>query len=263
MKLLGGIFTIIAALITAFWGGTKISSTQNQSTIVNIPMQETSIQTNDVQERYNTLEEKYNALEERYSELQNENELLRNEIEYTNERLQTGTNSELDLAAKSAASADDRMEERINPPIYLETIDTLSNTGGYGEIWIIDSDPQHNYKDNIGNRYLHGVGVIFDSFNNWSTWRKIEYYLGGKYVSLKGTLILSYETRDTNGSVQLRINADDNLVYSSPDITNGILPIEIDLDITNATKLILYFESCVNSGKIDVAIANAALSQEK
>lgn len=94
-----------------------------------------------------------------------------------------------------------------------------------------------------GNLSTANSGDTFDRFLNLG---KIEssnvpiaasYLLKGQYSRFTGTLYLSeYLKNHTKGCV-LKVYLDETLVYTSPTIVTGVLPVDLDIDVSGAYKM--------------------------
>ena len=105
------------------------------------------------------------------------------------------------------------------------------------EINIVDN----SFTDNANNVYNKGFTfnlkskkgprpVGFTMYN--------EYLLNQEYSKFRGTFALSYENRsDDLANAVLSIYGDDKLIYKSKEMTKGVLPIDLDIDVSNIIKL--------------------------
>jgi hypothetical protein len=78
--------------------------------------------------------------------------------------------------------------------------------------------------------------------------------INGGFSSLTGTLALSWHNRDANGSYQIRIWGDDRVLYTSPLMSGGILPIDFNVNVAGVNQLSI--ERLAN-GNAEIAIVNA------
>lgn len=120
-------------------------------------------------------------------------------------------------------SMDGKLEYPTTP---LENMQSISNKISTG---------QGNLTDNYGNRY--------DSFADDSSNGKckLEYLLNMKYSRFKGTLYVPQgETR--NGKGYIRIIADGNIIYTSPEMEKTSRPVKIDVNITGYNDVIVQYE---------------------
>ncbi|MCD3197304.1 NPCBM/NEW2 domain-containing protein [Clostridium botulinum] len=94
---------------------------------------------------------------------------------------------------------------------------------------------KENLKDNIGNLYGHGI-AFYDTDGVSSM--HLEYPLLNKYRRFKGTIGIETSSRSSNGSISVKIYADDEKVYDKS-WKSEAFPENIDLDIQNTQKLII------------------------
>jgi tetratricopeptide (TPR) repeat protein len=88
-------------------------------------------------------------------------------------------------------------------------------------------------KDNQGNEYSDGFGGIKDYGDCWQS-----YELDGNYARISGKVVLNYDYRTwTDRGVVFEIYADDKKVYTSPDIREGVEPIDFSVDISGVDTL--------------------------
>ena len=88
---------------------------------------------------------------------------------------------------------------------------------------------------NTGETYSH---YIFGKAND-----EIQYYLNGKYRYISGVWCICQENSDTDDINSFEIYADDEIVYTSPDITSGDFPVEVKAEINNCVILKIVFKS--------------------
>lgn len=95
-------------------------------------------------------------------------------------------------------------------------------------------------RDNLGQAYNYGGMASNDGF--------VEYKLNGNYSRLTGKFFVDYEERSTSFKGQLKIYGDGRLLYTSPELTHGIEPVNVDVDITGVLtlKVELFSESRMN-----------------
>ena len=121
-------------------------------------------------------------------------------------------------------------------PCWLTEKETLST---YGRISTYSTNYPRRTNNGIAlNHTLYGLN---DSYN--------EYYLRGEYKRLTGVWAMSDSGKNSTIGHQLCIYADQELVYSSPYISGGDLPVPFDVDIRNCDRLVIAF---VATGKAQV-----------
>jgi len=85
-------------------------------------------------------------------------------------------------------------------------------------------------KDNLGRTYNYGYICIYR--NGF-----IEYKLNGEISRLTGTYFVPYKEHSTGQKGTLKIWGDGKLLYTSPEMTGGIEPVEVDVDLTGVLTL--------------------------
>ncbi|UQZ34585.1 hypothetical protein C2I18_14275 [Paenibacillus sp. PK3_47] len=93
------------------------------------------------------------------------------------------------------------------------------------------------------NEYLHGIGIenLFYASNNGKG--SIEYNINGKYKKLTGFIGVDDHSKDSANAGQIKIIADGQEIYSSPEMLGGDLPREVKLDISGALKIRIEFST--------------------
>lgn len=146
--------------------------------------------------------------------------------EITTEQGTIGQEEEFIVISTEATTEEVTMEETtmpVNPEsFYLHNIDP------------VQSDNFENVSDatdTIGNLYAGNVQTIHStsSVSGYAI-----YYAGGKYSSLKGTIAANTNYFGDNQIAIVTILADDEEVYSTGEFNRVSVPMEIDIDITNA-----------------------------
>lgn len=145
-------------------------------------------------------------------------------------------NSRATDTAVASASAVQPMVQPQNAAVpVVEAADVIK------ECWITDLD--HLKKNGI---YIHdsqttNTGVKCKSCIEESTTNgeeEILYYLNGQYSRITGIWSITHAGRDYDYiDSYMEIYADDKLVYTSPTITAGDLPVNVDVNIRNCTIL--------------------------
>ena len=95
---------------------------------------------------------------------------------------------------------------------------------------------------NTGENYSH---YMFGSSGS-----EIVYYLNGRYSSISGLWTICQTNRDTNKNNSFELYADEVLVYSSPALTGGDLPITFDVGINGCQKLKIVFTAGNGAGEL-------------
>lgn len=116
--------------------------------------------------------------------------------------------------------------------------------------WQISKD-----KDSTGASYDHGIlGELY-----YDNEQYIEYLLNQKYKNFKGKIALHFDTRSTKEELKVQIYGDDKLIYTSPTITGGVLPVDFNVDVTGVIKLKIKFLGTSAGEETRFGIVNAGL----
>lgn len=110
-------------------------------------------------------------------------------------------------------------------PVWLSDIDYFDEVGD----WTVG----HNSKDNIGIEHTHLLYTKYH-FSNGNPYRI--YKIDGQYTTLKGCLFQMYESRATKITTHLYIYGDNVLIWEGL-VSNGVNPVEFDVDITGIYEL--------------------------
>ena len=111
-------------------------------------------------------------------------------------------------------------------------------------------------KDNMGNSYYDVIKLgRGDGFE--------EYIINGRYEKIKGRLILGYEDKSKKGRTWVKIYGDGRLLYTSPEFTGGVEPVDFEVDLTGVLRLKIErgFEKGFNEYDPSVYIVNTGLYQ--
>ena len=118
---------------------------------------------------------------------------------------------------------------------------------------------------NIGSSYWSKSNNLTDNYENnysdalYSQYEyTAQYILDKKYNRLKYTLYIANGCSD-NGSSELIIKADGNVIYNSPVMSRTSKPVDIDIDITGCN--VLEFTHSNVSGSFPLYLGNAGLYQ--
>jgi len=139
-------------------------------------------------------------------------------------------NDALAVLPSNKALSDAKKEYESYTPVYLTTMDYFDYSGQ------LHMDDLGTMQDNFGTSYAHSL---------YSDGGYITYLLNGSYSTLSLTVALPYDDRATDYHGDLRIYADDTLIYSSGNITSGstVQPIVLDVTGVQQLKLAWYKES--------------------
>lgn len=117
--------------------------------------------------------------------------------------------------------------------------------------------PIGNFKDSMENSYAR----VIDCNINYN-WLYTDYLLSKKYSRISGKFALSYYSNSTDYKATLNLYGDNKLLYTSPELTKGILPIDFDVNISGVEKLKIEINTDIPStastfvryGLVDVAL---------
>lgn len=85
-------------------------------------------------------------------------------------------------------------------------------------------------KDNLGRTYNYGYMYAYR--NGFA-----EYKLNGEISRLTGTYFVPYKERSAKNKGMLKIWGDGKLLYTSPEMTGGVEPVKVDVDLTGVLTL--------------------------
>lgn len=106
--------------------------------------------------------------------------------------------------------------------------------------------------DNYGNSYTEGVYFVGDG--------TAEYLLNMKYSKLKGTLYIP-KGEDSPHNGQVKVIADDKVIYTSPVMNKTSQPIHFDINIKGCNHLKIEFDNAGLSNWLNVYVGNAGFYQ--
>lgn len=105
---------------------------------------------------------------------------------------------------------------------------------------------------NTGEVFAHCIIPPYYAFSK--DFGSIEYYLSGNYAALSGVLCVSEDCKNIDTTSYFEIYADGELVYTSPEMTQGSLPESFQVDIQHCQKLkiVLYgYNSFLGNLRLD------------
>lgn len=115
--------------------------------------------------------------------------------------------------------------ESSEPAVMLADLDYFNAKYGFGHVKSIQDNLGMTYHDAID--IVMGIGeYVFE-----------EYKLNGKYSKIKGRAILSYEDRNNSKKSWFKIYGDGKLIYTSPDFTGGVEPVDFEVDLSGVLEL--------------------------
>ena len=116
--------------------------------------------------------------------------------------------------------------DQINLPCWLTDLEYFFNDG-------VEVRANEVGTANMGDQYSH---YMFGGVSS-----RITYYLNGKYEKLTGLWSLCSSNRDATNKNEFMVYADGKAIYTSPKITKGDQPVEIEVDIKNCEQLKIVF----------------------
>lgn len=115
-------------------------------------------------------------------------------------------------------------------------------------------------KDNTGAEYLDPLRLMWSCEEDyWET-----YLLPDDFETFSGRLFIAEETRDSATSCYVRIYGDDELLYESPKLTKGVLPVDFSVDVSGVSQLKVRvmgtWASLIGGSWLTVYLADGVLS---
>ena len=129
-------------------------------------------------------------------------------------------------------------------PVWLTSLDSLTED----QVRASDGTAYAN----TGEVFAHCI--IISSIPFGEKVGSMEYYLAGKYAALSGVLCVSEDCKNIETTSYFEIYADGELVYTSPEMTQGSLPESFQVDIQHCQKLkiVLYgYNSFLGNLRLD------------
>ena len=131
-------------------------------------------------------------------------------------------------------------------PVWLSDLNEFASSGkisSYASNYVRNS--------NTGKLLAH---TLYGTPNAWK-----DYYLDGKYQRLSGVWTLTDTGKNTDSHYQLKIYADQEVVYISPELSRGMIPVLSDVGIKNCQILRMEFNSDNQWGNGEFVAANLRL----
>ena len=129
-------------------------------------------------------------------------------------------------------------------PVWLTSLDSLTEDQ-------VRASSRTAYA-NTGEVFAHCITISSIPFGEKVG--SIEYYLAEKYAALSGVLCVSEDCKNIDTTSFFEVYADDTLVYTSPEMTQGSLPESFQVDIQHCQKLkiVLYgYNSFLGNLRLD------------
>lgn len=96
---------------------------------------------------------------------------------------------------------------------------------------------------NDNNTMPHCIRWYDNKDTNENSWN-VYYNLEGKYDTVSGTIFLEDFYKDYKSPGYFEVYGDGKLLYTSPEVQAGVLPQEIDFDVSGIQKLKISFHGC-------------------
>ncbi|HPF43362.1 MAG TPA: stalk domain-containing protein [Syntrophomonadaceae bacterium] len=102
----------------------------------------------------------------------------------------------------------------------------------------------YNIRDNTG--ITHDTGLVINGYMGYG-WGYRVYTLDQNYARLTGKIALSFDDQLTKEPAIIKIYGDDKLLYTSPEIVNGVFPQEFDINIAGVKQIKIETDGKFNS----------------
>lgn len=218
---INGFLSLAGILLSAIFGLCSIVAWINPQFLTQGVMPETA-----------DLYAQIDSLEDEKKHLQEENKRLLNE------------NNELSEQINDMESVQNTEEKREKINLLENPYFDQSESNSF--IGFADVD---GGKDNGG--VIHGKGFIYIGDYYQVGYRTYE--LNSLYKTIKGTIALPFDNRDTKGKCSVRIlDENENILYSGEEITGGADSQEFDINVEGIDKI--KFEFIITEGSIQVGV---------
>lgn len=137
-------------------------------------------------------------------------------------------------------------------PVFLADLSTLSYDGK------LHIDTADDIRDNTG--VLHRHSLFLRNYQYVDGWTALEsyaeYFTNGKYSIFSGVCGVSNNKKSATGrSSYFQVFGDGELIYTSPTMTPGSLPVEFNIDISNVRVLKIWYPRTESGEGWDNAIS--------
>ena len=125
--------------------------------------------------------------------------------------------------------------EYKQPAAWLGELDTFTGTASESKVTNqqYDNYSTANNGDTFDRLWFYNYSRTAAVSNN-----SVSYLLKGQYTRLTGTFYVSSYSKNTKSVRRLLVYSDDdNLIYTSPELTSGVEPVDFDIDVSNCYKL--------------------------
>lgn len=158
----------------------------------------------------------------------------------TSQRIQIVTESSNERVIEQAGIIKDTKKELPTVP---RTISTFINDLQYMSCKN-NIEEQETLTDNIGKEHYNGLfmyemhSVVHGDYRHGGS---ANYYIEGKYTNFSGTVAVPKGNEDNERSAFFEVYGDDNLLYTSPVMTNTSPPKTFSIDITDVKILTISY----------------------
>ena len=169
-------------------------------------------------------------------------------------------------SAKKNVGYSDKYEaelERIEEyrPVDVTTAEAMAKDESYGKFKFCEKGQKTNTGEEIDK------GIYFRTNLAAHTDKEpvgyVEFYVEDKYDYISGIFANLMDTRDTSKTCVLNIYCDGTLKYTSPEITQGVLPIDFCVDISGAYVVRVEFDVTNEEwDAIDAALINPIMYKD-
>lgn len=151
----------------------------------------------------------------------------------------------------------------------LEQMETFYENNGSQTAWgsklyelIIFDD--ESFSDNTGRDGLYGIAADYSLSDFWYSDESIiyvDYLLKRKYDRLTGDVVLFNDSKSARDRGRVLIYGDNKLLYTSPEITGGIMPKSINVDVKGVNRLRIEFRPVTGNCEMNMTfgVANPIL----
>lgn len=154
---------------------------------------------------------------------------------------------EEEIIEENVIVTEEIIEPETEPPtepqpvsIYINDLQYMSCKNIVGE--------QIQLKDNIGN--MHHNGLIMWKGNSRGE-GSADYYIQGQYTTFSGTVAVPSGYEGNENSAFFEVYGDNNLLYTSPVMTNTSFPEDFSIDITGVQLLTISYPE--SNSRVDMA----------
>ncbi len=246
-KVIGWIVSLIITIIGTFGVTSAVYNNQIEQTInsgdnstitVNIGGESITLNPENAQNIYSELEQKIITADSLLEELQTKVDGLESE----NTALEIENRKYQNYGTEALVSID---KDYDSDKVSLFAFDPVNSSS-----WTVN---EGSLKDSLNNDYSVNLPYIIASSSSYA-----EYYTNGKFSKITGKVV-PHKSHGDEASAQMRIYADDMLVYSSADITRKTECFEFDVDISGAKFIRISFDVSPSYGSSRLLVMDTTL----